>query len=63
MTVLAKKQLRSSIGIPNRKTFNQHIIRAGIKEKLPEWFWGQYYFYDDQISVLEMIFGKKLIEA
>ena len=63
MTVLAKKQIRSIIGFSDRKTFNKHIARAGIKDKLPTWYWLRYCFYDDEIVLLEGIFNHKLILA
>lgn len=63
MTVLAKKQIRSIIGFSDRKTFNNHIAKAGIKEKLPAWYWIRYCFYDEEIIHLEGIFKHKLILA
>ena len=63
MTVLSKKQIRSSIGYSDRKTFNSHIAKSGIKKRLPAIWWNRYLFFEDELLQLELIFNHKFIEA
>ncbi len=57
--IISKKQIRYFLGYSNRKTFNSHLESAGLKQKLPEFFWTKKTFFEDEIQQLELVFNLK----